>query len=178
MADVKVRAATLVRELIKKHNLVGWRFEWDRAVARHGACHYGTKRITLSEPITTHPDRTWEETEQTIFHEVAHAIVGVETKIVRDRRGRTKIQRIAHGDKWLAKAQELGYTGSRCKALPAAMAAERVERVAVKRANSKYVGTCSKCDVEIPRHKAPPVLDVPSTYTHTADGGRITFRVR
>ncbi len=72
----------------------GWSFGFDRARRRLGACHPRQRRITLSAPLT--PRLSADEVEDTVRHEIAHA-VDVE------RRGRT-----SHDRTWKAVARACG----------------------------------------------------------------------
>lgn len=95
LIKAQVRA---VNEL-KKHGLAeqGWTFAFDRATSRLGQCDFGKKRITISKYFTG--AATLEQFEQTLFHEVAHALLPVAAK---------------HGWQWKRKAREIGHhTGAR-----------------------------------------------------------------
>lgn len=83
---------------MKKHGLLekGWGFEFDRATSRLGQCDFGKKRITISKHFTG--AATLEQFEQTLFHEIAHALLPVAVK---------------HGWQWKTKAREIGYKGAR-----------------------------------------------------------------
>lgn len=72
----------------------GWRFEFDYAKRRFGQCNYTKKRITLSYHLVVLNNE--EAVEQTILHEVAHAIAGYAA---------------AHGPTWKRIAREIGYKG-------------------------------------------------------------------
>ncbi|GAA2751286.1 SprT-like domain-containing protein [Amnibacterium kyonggiense] len=74
----------------------GWSFGFDRAVRRAGACHHAERRITLSRHLAARADE--DEVRQVLLHEVAHALAG---------------HRAAHGPRWRARAEAIGYTGSR-----------------------------------------------------------------
>ena len=89
----------------------GWRFGFDLAPARAGVCHYSPKRICLS--VTFCQRAAPSEVEDTILHEIAHAIVG---------------PRHNHDAVWKAAAQRIGCTGDRC---------HRVEHTA-----ARWVGEC------------------------------------
>lgn len=71
-----------------------WHFRWDTARRRAGACHHTKRTISLSRHITALG--TFDDAEQTILHEIAHALCGKEEN---------------HGPKWLAVARSIGYTG-------------------------------------------------------------------
>jgi predicted SprT family Zn-dependent metalloprotease len=93
----------LARWALEEHGLAsqGWRFGWDRAVRRAGACHYGDKRITLSSPIFQ-IEKNREDALDTILHEVAHALAG---------RG------AGHGATWKMIALDIGAQPRRCHTL-------------------------------------------------------------
>lgn len=91
-------AEKLAVNLMNKYGLIekGWIFKFSRAVRTNGLCHQKEKYISLSsvkvslneEPVI----------KNTILHEIAHALVGVE-----------------HGHDWVwkQKAIEIGCTGER-----------------------------------------------------------------
>jgi predicted SprT family Zn-dependent metalloprotease len=89
--------ARLARELMVKHQLNQWSFQFDHATKRAGCCHYATHLLSLSHEFAKRaPD---EEIRETILHEIAHALVG---------------QAHGHDDVWRAKALETGCSGRRC----------------------------------------------------------------
>ncbi len=73
----------------------GWRAAWDNGKRRAGACHYGTKTISLSRHIL--PGAPDAEVRETILHEVAHALTPGHN----------------HDGVWRAKLIEMGGTGAR-----------------------------------------------------------------
>ena len=75
----------------------GWTFGFDLAPSRAGVCRYNERRIDLSVSYCLAATRA--EIEDTILHEVAHAIVG---------------PRHNHDAVWKAKAREIGCAGERC----------------------------------------------------------------
>ena len=75
----------------------GWSFGFDLAPARAGVCRYRERRIDLSVSYCLAATRA--EIEDTILHEIAHAIVG---------------PRHNHDAVWKAKAREIGCQGERC----------------------------------------------------------------
>lgn len=91
------KADGMARELLAEHGLHGWSFRFDRARVRAGACHYGTRTITLSPWITAAHDPS--QVRETLLHEIAHALVG---------------PRHAHDAVWRARARSIGATGQRC----------------------------------------------------------------
>jgi len=64
----------MANRMMKQHGLARWQFRWDHARNRCGACHFDNKTISLS----THFCRlnSEAEIEQTLLHEIAHALVG------------------------------------------------------------------------------------------------------
>ncbi len=91
------RAARMARETMDEHGLDGWTFAFDRARVRAGACHFRDRRITLSRAITAAQDEA--EVQETVLHEVAHALVG---------------PRHGHDAVWRRTARSIGATGERC----------------------------------------------------------------
>ena len=92
----------LARRLLAEHQVAGrlgrgWTFGFDLAPSRAGVCRYGEKRIALSVSYCRRATRA--EVEDTVRHEIAHAIVG---------------PRHNHDAVWRAKAREIGCVGERC----------------------------------------------------------------
>ena len=75
----------------------GWSFGFDLAPARAGVCRYRERRIDLSVSYCLAATRA--EIEDTVLHEIAHAIVGPKHN---------------HDAVWKAKAREIGCRGERC----------------------------------------------------------------
>lgn len=73
-----------------------WSFGFDHAKTRAGACHYDSKRITVSRHLAARFDD--DEIHQVLLHEVAHALAG---------------PKAGHGQAWKRIARELGYVGAR-----------------------------------------------------------------
>lgn len=73
----------------------GWKVAWDNGKRRAGACHYGTRTISLSRHIL--PLASDEEIRETILHEVAHALTPGHH----------------HDGVWRAKLISMGGTGKR-----------------------------------------------------------------
>ncbi|AYR01143.1 SprT-like protease [Mycobacterium phage LeMond] len=90
-------ARRIASDLIAQHGLVGWVVTFDNARRRAGVCKYGPKTISLSKPLMQ--QRSYDDTMQTITHEVAHALVG---------------HAAGHGPVWAAKHRSLGGNGLRC----------------------------------------------------------------
>jgi predicted SprT family Zn-dependent metalloprotease len=93
-------ARALADDLMWEHGLTarGWRFEFDRAIRRFGACHWRPScKITLSRVLVAANEEP--EVRDTILHEIAHALAG------RDA---------GHGPTWRAKCLEVGARPERC----------------------------------------------------------------
>lgn len=109
------------------HLAKGWKFQWDRASRRLGACHYGRKTITMSYALTERISR--RQAVDTITHEIAHAIVG---------------HAAGHGPIWRAKHRELGGTGERTYS---------TQSGEVTKVRAPFEGTCGCPGQVYPRHK-------------------------
>jgi hypothetical protein len=107
-------ARDLAIHLMTKHGLIekGWTFGFDNARKRLGVCVYAPKRISISRFMA--PAATWDEVQQTMLHEIAHALVGHDA---------------AHGPIWKAKAASIGYTGKRTAKNPAIEAAKAARAI-------------------------------------------------
>src|SRR4051812_49651304 len=65
-------AQHLARDLMDRHGLADWRFQFDHARRRFGSCRIRTRTITLSRPLTLlNPE---DQVRDTILHEIAHAL--------------------------------------------------------------------------------------------------------
>ena len=92
LADVEALAARLLARSVAAGELAaGWTFEFDLAPSRGGVCHHRQQRIGLSVSFCL--CATEAEIEDTLLHEIAHAIVG---------------ERHGHDAVWQAKAKALG----------------------------------------------------------------------
>ncbi len=107
----------------------GWSFGYDRARRRLGACHPASRRITLS---AARADELAEaEVEDTIRHEIAHAIDW-------ERRGTTN-----HDATWKAVARA-------CGAWPS-----RTFKGDLAHADATYEGTCPSCGITVGFYRQP-----------------------
>lgn len=113
-----------MRDLMHQHGLGNWHFEFDRAVKRRGQCNHTDRKITMSRRLTELA--TEDEAEQTMLHEIAHALVGAGH---------------GHDRVWLAKARSIGYRGHRTST--------RQNEVA-----APWVGTCPNGH-ESGKHRRP-----------------------
>src|SRR5262249_23664084 len=89
--------ATRAHDLLRRHQLPQWGFQFDNGTTRAGCCHYRTQVITLAYEFARRAPA--EEITDTLLHEIAHALVG---------------QRHHHDEVWRAKAQAIGCSGRRC----------------------------------------------------------------
>lgn len=93
-------AAVMARRLMDQYGLSGWVLTFDRAKTRAGICRADRRQIGLSRVLTgLHGEA---EVRDTVLHEIAHALVGVEH---------------GHDAVWRARARSIGCSGARC--LPA-----------------------------------------------------------
>lgn len=92
------KAENLANTLIRTHLDASWHFRWNTRKSAFGLCHYGRRSIELSRVLTEF--ETEEAVEQTILHEIAHAISGPGT---------------GHGAVWKANARKLGVKKPACR---------------------------------------------------------------
>jgi hypothetical protein len=98
----QVRARALA--LFAEHDLLasGWKFAFDRAQKRLGLCTYTTRTISLGAAYAA--SATMDAIEQTLLHEIAHALVG---------------HSVGHGPVWKRQAKAIGHSGDRTGKNPA-----------------------------------------------------------
>ena len=112
---------------------LGYRFQFDNAKNRFGACHYRKRVITLSKPICAiNLDKLETKITDTILHELAHAFsvyfYGSEGK--------------GHGSHWRTIALAIGCDGHRC-----------YDGKKINQPKSKYTLVCPN-GCQIPAHRA------------------------
>ncbi|MGB3542597.1 SprT-like domain-containing protein [Rubrivirga sp.] len=115
----------------------GWTFGFDRARKRLGACHPNAKRITLSAHLTAVLPA--EDVEDTVRHEIAHALDHELYPTPRQRRGRT-----AHDATWKALAARCGATPTRCFSRPLP-----------DDPGAPYQASCPSCEAAHPLYREP-----------------------
>ena len=86
-------AKTLAITYMVAHGLSDWAFEFEDEKGRNGACNYTKKTIYLDTNNTL--IRSKDEVEQTIIHEIAHALLP---------------PKCGHGRIWKDKAISIGYS--------------------------------------------------------------------
>ena len=115
----------LGEELLAGHGLTSWRFVFDNAKRRAGACKFDTRTISVSRHLMA----LYEEAHvrDTILHEIAHALVG---------------PRHGHDAVWRAKARAIGCSGT------------RLVDAEAPRAPAPWQGTCPRGHT-YDRHRRP-----------------------
>lgn len=110
---------------------LGWRFKWLHSKGLYGKCFLRSKVIGISKHLAGL--NRIEDTIETILHEVAHALRGME----KDKDGRW----LFHDDKWREIAIGLGGSGERCY------------KSEIITPEKKWKGKCKRCGKEILRHR-------------------------
>ena len=112
-------AKELAIKKMEEHDLIekGWKFSFDNAKRRFGACHHHTKKISLSKDLVVLNDE--KRVLNTILHEIAHALVGAGH---------------GHDNVWKRKALEIGCNGERCYSSDN-----------TKTPKGKYIAVCNGC---------------------------------
>lgn len=116
-------AQRITEELLAEHGLAGWRVEFNHARRTAGMCDYGQKLIVLSLPLMS--KRHWGDTENTITHEIAHAL--------------TPHHR--HDGIWARQHLAMGGDGLRCF--------QHFDE------DAPYQATCERCGDKWTRYRAP-----------------------
>lgn len=157
-------AEALGRRLIRRHTgadllAPGWRFGFDFALSRAGVCRYREKRIELSVNYCLRAAP--EDVEDTILHEIAHALVGPEHD---------------HDEVWRAAARLLGSTGERCHRTPPTLprwlgvcpCGQRWTRQRLSRRIRS--GRCASCDGPITWRRNDASAPAPCSPSTTSPG--------
>lgn len=118
---------TLAEQAMLEHGLTarGWRFEFDNAKRRFGACHHGLRKITLSRELVELNGKM--RVYNTILHEIAHALAP-----------RTS----GHDATWRAIAKSIGCDGERL-----------YSSLEVAKPKHPFIGTCPGCKRQVHRYK-------------------------
>ena len=117
-------AQELATLYIEEH-IPSWRFKFDNAVRRFGCCNHTYRQISLSKRLTIVNDM--DSIEDTIIHEIAHALVGCYH---------------GHDSIWRQKAIALGGSGK-----------QYYSKDDTVMPQSKYTLTCGTCGSVSSRHK-------------------------
>jgi predicted SprT family Zn-dependent metalloprotease len=111
----------------------GWTFEFNTRKRAAGLCNYRYKKIYLSEWLLKQNLDKSLEFENTLRHEIAHALDF-------EMGGRNK-----HNHIWKAIAKKVLCTAERCYS----------SDVIQTKVETKYTLVCNTCEKESPRHKKP-----------------------
>lgn len=122
-----IAAQKLARELMQKHGLALWKFDFDRAARRFGSCSAGRKTITLSWKLTMLNGES--QVRNTLLHEIAHALTPGD----------------GHGPRWKRACIALGIKPERCFT-------EKDVAIPARRASRYEIG-CEHCAWWHPRHR-------------------------
>ena len=87
----------LARSEMDKNGLLDWELELDYAKVRAGACYFNKRKISFSRNFIKYADQL--DINDTILHEIAHALVG-------PKHGHDKV--------WKNMAKKLGCSAKRC----------------------------------------------------------------
>lgn len=117
------RVTKRAEELLKEYELFSWRFELAATKGFVGRCYYHRNVIEFSKYYLESP---WHEIEDTLRHEVAHALVGPNH---------------GHDEVWKRKAIELGARPITCA----------VDSISTAKHNYKI--TCTACGRVWRRHR-------------------------
>ena len=90
----------LARSEMDKYGLCNWKLELDYAKVRAGACHFTEKKISFSRHFLNNADQL--DINDTILHEIAHALVG---------------PKHGHDRVWKNMAKKIGCSAKRCHTL-------------------------------------------------------------
>ena len=90
----------LARSEMDKYGLCDWKLELDHAKVRAGACHFTEKKISFSRNFIKYADDL--DINDTILHEIAHALVGPNH---------------GHDSVWKTMAKKIGCSAKRCHTL-------------------------------------------------------------
>ena len=82
-------------DLSSRHGLQGWGFGLDNHPVRWGITKFSPKKVLISKHLVQSAETTKDEVNDTIVHQIAHVIAGVEA---------------GHGERWKEVARRLGGT--------------------------------------------------------------------
>lgn len=137
-------ARDLARSLMDASGLFDWRFRFDHAKRRAGACTHATRTISLSRPLTDLYDA--DTVRAVILHEIAHALVGPDH---------------GHDAAWRRAARSLGAPDS--ARLPSSLPAP----------DAPWVGTCPRCGATRRLYRAPRRVSSCGVCSRSFDASRI-----
>lgn len=139
---------------IKQVKLTGWKFEFNNRKRAAGLCHYGKKTIYISSFLLEQNLDKSAEFENTIRHELAHAIdcaLGYRSN---------------HGPLWKSIARQVLCTGDRCFSTA----------VIQTKVKTKYTLTCTNCKKEYPSHRLKKRLSACTDCCNAYNYGRFSYK--
>ena len=115
---------------------LGYKFKFDNAKRRFGLCSYRRKEISLSKPLCEYNLNNFYQINDTILHEIAHAL----SYKIHGRKGD------GHCKRWVHVAKSIGCNGKRC-----------YDSSKVNNIEHKYSLICDTCGGNYPRHRKPRI---------------------
>lgn len=103
-------------QLLEQYGLSEWRFTYDNANKRAGSCNHHKQTISIAEQFCLTVDA--DQIADTLLHEIAHALVGVQH---------------GHNKVWRAKAREIGCSADRTHC--------------INFAAPRYIVSCKPCGI-------------------------------
>ena len=91
-SELKPRIVSIINQ-----HLTGWTFRWSNSRRTYGTCFHHGKTISISKPLAEL--NVWEQTQDTVLHEIAHALAGASH---------------GHDKKWKQICVEIGAKPERC----------------------------------------------------------------
>lgn len=143
------QARSLASALMAQHGLTDWKFGFDGARRRLGACWPGRKRITLSRHFVELNDPSL--VRDVTLHEIAHALTPGD----------------GHGERFRRKATELGCNPASC--IPSCL---------VVASPPRYVLVCPHCGRSWDRYRRPskPLACGACARAHSGSVSSLTVR--
>jgi ribosomal protein L37AE/L43A len=126
----------------------GWSFHFDRAKRRFGVCRFERKEISVSIHLVRLNDPP--ECEDTVLHEIAHALAG---------------PRAGHGPRWRAACMSVGARPQRC------YSSEGVAQPA-----ARFSAECPSCGTSRGFHRRPSRIRACPACCKKYAGGRFDPR--
>jgi predicted SprT family Zn-dependent metalloprotease len=132
-------ASVKIKLLMREHDLFGWRLLIGRGKKLIGATRPQSKTITISGPYISLND--WDEIQDTVLHEIAHALTWDATD------GHAK----PHGPEWRAIAKSIG-------------AEPTAKNTTANIPPRRYTTECSKCGQKYGRDRFNESGKLPGKY--------------
>ena len=128
-----------------------WKFNFNNRKRSAGLCNSRTKEISLSMHLFSQNMNNATQWEETLRHELAHAIDFCIRK------------KSAHDLHWRMIAREILSTGERCYSYKE-----------IQDTKSKYTAVCDNCNREVPKHKKTKVKKACGKCCRTYNNGRFS----